>query len=140
MSISDRMLRMHNCVGINVNTKDGFNGEIFNCFKEDSDSFTDAHDFLNIVNAFLDTLDFPAQKIRYRAFKKTLHTLKLIDIDPESKLFGTDKLLELIDDNGYVLLIIGRDNATWQGMVYSKAEDKEYRFNSEVELLRIINK
>ena len=139
MAISSRMLRMHNCVGVSFD-KEGFKGDIFNCYQEGPDKFNDVDDFFNIINAFLDTLEFPAQKIKFRVFKKTLPTMKLVDIDPKEKLFGTEKLLELCKDNAYVILMTGRDNACWQGMVYSKSEDKEYSFKSEVELLRILNK
>ena len=34
-------------------------------------------------DSFLDTVEFPAQKFRYRAFKKTYPTLKIVDIDPQ---------------------------------------------------------
>ena len=84
-------------------------------------------------------MEFPAQKVKYRTFKKTLPTLKLVDIDPNEKLFETEQLLSLCTRKAYIIMVTGRDNATWQGMVYSKSEDKEYSFNSEVELIRILN-
>lgn len=139
MAISDRMLRMHNCVGITLKN-DGFKGELYTCFENEPRTFNDVDGFFNIVNAFLDALEFPAQKIKYRAFKKTLPTMELVDIDPNEKLFDTEKLLELCKRNAYIIMVTARDNATWQGMIYSKSEDKEYSFNSEVELIRILNK
>ena len=138
MAISDRMKRMSNCVGITLKN-DGFKGELYNCFENEPRTFSDVDDFFNIVNTFLDALEFPAQKVKYRTFKKTLPTLKIVDIDPNEKLFETEQLLSLCTRKAYIIMVTGRDNATWQGMVYSKSEDKEYSFNSEVELIRILN-
>ena len=129
---------MSNCVGITLKN-DGFKGELYNCFENEPRTFSDVDDFFNIVNTFLDALEFPAQKVKYRTFKKTLPTLKLVDIDPNEKLFETEQLLSLCTRKAYIIMVTGRDNATWQGMVYSKSEDKEYSFNSEVELIRILN-
>ena len=138
MAISDRMKRMSNCVGITLKN-DGFKGELYNCFENEPRTCSDVDDFFNIVNTFLDALEFPAQKVKYRTFKKTLPTLKLVDIDPNEKLFETEHLLSLCTRKAYIIMVTGRDNATWQGMIYSKSEDKEYSFNSEVELIRILN-
>ena len=138
MAISDRMKRMSNCVGITLKN-DGFKGELYNCFEKEPRTFSDVDDFFNIVNTFLDSLEFPAQKVKYRTFKKTLPTLKIVDIDPNEKLFETEQLLSLCTRKAYIIMVTGRDNATWQGMIYSKSEDKEYSFNSEVELIRILN-
>ena len=138
MAISDRMKRMSNCVGITLKN-DGFKGELYNCFESEPRTFSDVDDFFNIVNTFLDALEFPAQKVKYRTFKKTLPTLKIVDIDPNEKLFETEQLLSLCTRKAYIIMVTGRDNATWQGMIYSKSEDKEYSFNSEVELIRILN-
>ena len=140
MAISDRMKRMHSCVGITLKNGKDLKGELYHCYSNEPIVFNDVEDFFCIVNSFLDVLEYPASKVKYRAFKKTLPTMKLIDIDPKEKLFDTEKLLTLCDRKAYIILIIGRDNATWQGMVYSKSEDKEYTFKSEVELLRILNK
>lgn len=139
MAISDRMKRGQNCVGITLKNE-GFRGQLYNCYQKEPEEFQDVHDFFNIVNAFLDALEYPAQKVKYRTFKKTLPTLKLVDIDPDKRLIETEELLDLCKRKAYVIMITGRDNATWQGTIYSKSEDKEYSFNSELELLRIINK
>ena len=140
MAISDRMKRMHNCVGITFEPRKEFAGTVYICYQEEGIQFADVDEFFIIVNAFSDTLEYPAQKIKYRNFKKTLPTLKLVDIDPKEKLFDTEHLLDLCDKKAHVLMLIGRDNATWQGMVYSKEEDKEYSFNSEMELLKVLKK
>ncbi len=139
MALSERMKRMSNTFGITLKN-DGFKGELYNCFEEKPEEFFDVNDFFNLVNAFLDVLEFPAQKIKYRTFKRTLPNLKLIDIDPNKKLCNTEDLLTFCKRKAFIILITSRDNATWQGMVYNKSEDKEYSFNSEIELLRIINK
>ena len=140
MSISDRMKRMHNCVGISIDSEEGFSGKLYNCYETEPRTFNDADEFFNIVNAFLDALEFPAQKFKYRAFKKTLPTLIIVDIDPKEKLYETKDLLSKVDEKGFILMVAGRDNATWQGEIYNTSSDEEYSFNSEVELIRFLNK
>lgn len=140
MNISDRMKRMHNCVGITIENKESFSGKLYNCYDKAPISYTDVDDLFNIINSFLDTVEFPAQKFRYRAFKKTYPTLKIVDIDPKEKLFDTMDLLPMIGNDSFILMVTARDNASWQGKIYSVALDEEYNFNSEVELIRILNK
>lgn len=140
MAISDRMKRMHNCVGISFDKGKEFAGKLYICYQEEGIPFVDVDEFFIIVNAFLDTIEFPAQKIKYRNFKKTLPTLKIVDIHPDEKLYETEHLLDVCGKDAYVLMVIGRDNATWQGMIYNNKEDKEYSFNSELELLKVLRK
>lgn len=140
MAISDRMKRMHNCVGVSFNEAEGFNGQVYTCYFKEPVSFADVHEFFSIVNEFMDELDFPAQKTKFRSFKKTLPIQKPLNIDTANKLCDTEHLLEHLGSNSYVIMMLGRDNATWQGNIYSKDLDKEFSFNSEVELFRIINK
>jgi hypothetical protein len=139
MAISGRMQRSSSCIGITLKNE-GFKGELYNCYENEPETFSDISEFFDTVNSFLDAVEYPAQKTKYRAFKKTLPNLKIVDIDPNNQLFEPEHLLDLCTRKAYIILVLGRDNATWQGLCYSKAEDKEYSFNSEVELLRIINK
>ena len=46
----------------------------------------------------------------------------------------------MIGNDSFILMVTARDNASWQGKIYSVALDEEYDFNSEVELIRILNK
>ncbi|MCR4829829.1 MAG: hypothetical protein K5883_00100 [Pseudobutyrivibrio sp.] len=138
MSISDRMKRTSNCVAINIDNKESFEGDLYNCFQEEPIRFCDVHDFFIIVNSLLDTIEYPAQKVKYRAFKKTLPTLKLIDVRSDEKLFDTDVILDKCKTDAYVIMVTSRDNATWQGKLYKQSEDKEFSFNSEVELIRLL--
>ena len=67
-------------------------------------------------------------------------TLIIVDIDPKEKLYETKDLLSKVDEKGFILMVAGRDNATWQGEIYNTSSDEEYSFNSEVELIRFLNK
>ena len=138
MSISDRMKRTDNCVAFSLDNKTLFSGELYNCYQDEGVRFSDVQDFFNIMNAFLDAVEYPAQKVKYRSFKKTLPTIKIVDINPSEKLFNIEQILEKCQKNAFVIMVTGRDNATWQGKVYKKSNDKEYSFNSEVELLKIL--
>ena len=138
MSISDRMKRTNNCVVFSLDDEDAFEGKMYIRFQDEPIKFADAYEFFITVNSFLDTIEYPAQKVKYRAFKKTLPTLKLIDIKGDEELTDMDKLLDKCNNKAYVVMVTSRDNATWQGMVYNKKKDVENSFNSEVELIRLL--
>lgn len=138
MSISDRMKRTSSCLATSLTNKKLFQGQLYNCFMDEPLGFSDVNDFFNLVNAFLDAVEFPAQKVKYRTFKKTLQTLRIVDINPKEKLADSEQIIEKCDKNAFVIMVTGRDNATWQGKVYNKAKDKEFSFNSELELLKTL--
>lgn len=139
MPVSDRMNRNPNCVGIVIDRqKVGFKGKVYNCFSLDPQDFYDVTDLFTIVNGVLDALNFPAIKTRVRHFKKTKSAFVPSEIDVENKLRDAKDLLSAEDKDGFVIMIIGRDNATWQGVLYDKKKDVEFNFNSEVELIKLL--
>ena len=139
MPVSDRMKRTPNCVGICIDeAKEGFKGRVYNCFSKEPQRFTDITELFYIVDGVMDALNFPAIKTKNRKFKKTASDFKVQPIDVENKVLGADELIPSGNESGYVLMVTGRDNATWQGMIFDKKNDVEYTFNSEVELIRIL--
>ena len=140
MAVSERMSRMNNSIAFVLDKTEGFSGDIYNCYQKEPIRFSDLNEFFIIVNEILDELDFPAQKTKYRSFKKTLPTLKVLDIDAASKLCDVTELIKKAGKESYGLLVIGRDNATWQGMLYDSKKDEENTFNGDIQFLRLLNK
>ena len=139
MAVSDRMKRNPNCVGIIVDeAKKGFSGRVYNCYSKDPQHFKDITELFYIVENVMDSLNFPAAKTRVRAFKRTESTFYIEKINTENKVLEADELIPDLERKGYVLMITGRDNATWQGMIYDKEKDVDINFNSEVELIKIL--
>jgi len=139
MAISARMKRMNNCIAVDLDRGPGFNGQIYNCYQDKPLSFHDVSEFIDTVNAFLDKVEYPGQKHQFRNFKKVEKPVMELDFDKEVKLCETEDIAEKVSDIGFVVMILGRDNATWQGKVYDKAREKEFSFTSELELFRCLN-
>ncbi len=139
MPVSGRMKRTPNCVGVIIDeSKKGFKGRVYNCFDKNPEHFNDINELFYIVENIMDTLNFPALKTKSRQFKRTESTFVPKRIDVENQLVDAEGLLPDMEKEGYVIMVTGRDNATWQGFVYNKKADKEYSFNSEVELIKYL--
>ncbi len=139
MPVSARMNRTPNCVGVIVDeSKKGFSGRVYHCFSTRPQHFADITELFNIVDSVMDALNFPALKTKNRQFKKTESTFVPEEIDVENKVLDADKLIPEVEKEGYVIMVTGRDNATWQGILYDKKKDAEFNFNSEVELVKLL--
>lgn len=140
MPISGRMKRTSNCVGVIIDeSKKGFKGRVYNCFDKEPQHFDDINELFYIVESVMDALNFPALKTKCRQFKKTESTFVPKRIDVEKQIIEPENLLPDMEKEGYVIMVTGRDNATWQGSVYNKSKDEEVNFNSEVELIKYLS-
>lgn len=139
MPVSSRMKRTPSCVGVCIDeSKKGFKGRVYNCYSKNPEHFNDITELFNIVDNLMDTLNYPALKTKYRGFKRTESTFVPARIDVEKKIRETEELIPDLEDYGYIIMVTGRDNATWQGAIYNKFLDVETKFNSGVELIRLL--
>ncbi|SDB28330.1 hypothetical protein SAMN02910298_01369 [Pseudobutyrivibrio sp. YE44] len=139
MPVSNRMNRTPNCVGVCIDeTKDGFKGRVYNCYSKEPQVFNDVTQLFYIVDNVMDALNFPALKTKYRDFKKTESAFVPEEIDIDNKVLDAENLIPADEEKGYVIMVTGRDNATWQGVIYNKEKDVEENFNSGVELIRLL--
>ena len=139
MPVSSRMNRTPNCVGVCIDdAKNGFKGRVYNCYSKEPQVFNDITELFDIVDNVMDTLNFPALKTKSRMFKKTAKEFNPGEIDIDNKVLDASGLIPASDKKGFVIMVTGRDNATWQGMIYNKETDVESAFNSDVELIRLM--
>ena len=139
MSVSDRMRRTSNCVGVCVDEKKtGFKGRIYHCFSKEPECFTDINEMFYIIDAVMDALSFPALKTKNRTFKRTDIDFQVPQVNVENKVLDTEDLIPSGEKMGYIIMVTSRDNATWQGLLYDQQKDVEVSFNSEVELVRLL--
>lgn len=140
MAISARMGRAANCIGIIVDKRiDGFSGRITHRFQKDPVLFTDLPELFCRIIEVLDGLNYPARKINKRQFKGCKVPAKKIKLKQGMKPSIPVKDL-LGGEEGFVVMVVGRDNSTMQGIVYDSALDKDFKFNGDVELYRILYK
>ena len=134
MAVSPRMGRAKNCVGIVVNKDaESFSGYITNRFQKDSIEFTDLPELFSRIIEVLDSLNYPARKINKRQFKGGVPSGKKFKLKEVDKpIVATEDLLGGKD--GFIVMVVGRDNGTMQGVVYDSALDKDFKFNGDIEL------
>ena len=139
MPVSDRMKRSQNCVGVCVDeSAKGFKGRVYNCFSKTPQHFNDITELFYIIENVLDSLSFPAMKTRTRTFKRTDKEFYCAPIDAENRVYSVEELIPVHEKAGFIVMVTSRENATWQGFVYSKEDDVESTFNSEMELLKML--
>lgn len=139
MSVSGRMKRANNSVGIILDKDaEGFKGQVINRYGKETASFDDLSGLFNLIEEVLDEVNYPAVKIQKRHFKHTEDAVKKFKVDMDQEKVDVTDLLS--GKEGYILMVTGRDNATIQGALYISSEDKEYKFNGDVELVRLLNK
>ena len=140
MAVSPRMGRAKNCVGVVVNKDaEGFSGYVTNRFQKDSVEFTDLPELFSTIIEVLDSLNYPARKINKRQFKGGIPAGKKFKIkEGEKPIVDTIDLLG--GQEGFIVMVVGRDNGTMQGVVYDSALDKDFKFNGDIELYRILYK
>lgn len=142
MGISPRMQRTPNCVGVILDkSSDGFSGKVTNRYQKEAATFSDLPELFIAILDVLDGLNYPAKKITRRKFKKSEPIPKVFDTEFDQNEKPSRKVSELLgDEEGFIIMVLGRDNCTMQGKVYDSALDKEFTFSGDVELLRILKK
>ena len=139
MGISPRMRRMRNCVGIIIDeSENGFYGRVSNRYQDEMVEFHDLPELFGVIEKLLDSLKFPENMTKKRCFKNAEDLNPELNIDKERALIDTDQLLK--GEDGYILLVTGREHATMQGILYDSRLDKDFHFDGDIELTRLLNK
>jgi hypothetical protein len=138
MAVSPRMGRAKNCIGVVLDKNaEGFSGHVTNRFQKDSVEFTDLPELFSRIIEVLDTLNYPARKINKRQFKGGVPAGNKFKInEDQGPIIDTADLLG--GQDGFIIMVVGRDNGTMQGTVYDSALDKDFKFNGDIELYRIL--
>lgn len=138
MSVSGRMKRSANCIGIIIEKNDDiFCGKVFNRYQKNPISFTDLPELFSVIEAVLDEVNYPALKLRKRFFKHADKEEISLNINLEDEATEVEDLLG--KEDGFILMVTGRDNGTLQGAIYDTKEKKEISFDGDIELIRILN-
>ncbi len=152
MSESKHMLFAKNliCICIEDNRDADYQGLLYHQYSDDPIEFDGTADMMMKMEALFDEWDFPQRGLAARKFdRKNRDELKRKKINPDD-----DRLpIEIIADKcgvrnvqnksgklgTYVVQVVYRQDASWQGHVIIKASDEKYDFNSALELVRLID-
>lgn len=113
------------------------NGEssrrVYCCYSRAAESFAHEYQLINIIEGFLDRIDYPQSSVKIRSFQKK----------EEKKLPRPEKVLEgreVASHRGklgtFLVHVKYRQNATWQGEICWVEKGRNISFRSELELLK----
>ncbi|MCR5416893.1 MAG: hypothetical protein K6E79_08860 [Pseudobutyrivibrio sp.] len=139
MAVSSKMNRMPNCVCVCID-KDDYSGRIYHSYSETPVEFVDIAEMLATIEAVLNEVNFPEAKIKPRHFKKTQNRTVDFGIEFENKCIQPKDMADLKGEKGtFIINVTSRDFAHMQGAIFDASADKEYLFNSDIQLLKIIS-
>ncbi len=152
MSDSKHILFARNliCICIEDNKNADYQGLLYHQYADDPISFDGTADLMVRMEALFDEWDFPQRGLAARKFdkkdrdelkrKKTDHGDKL-PIDIISEKCGVRNVQNKKGTLGtFVVQVVYRQDASWQGHVIIKEKDEQLDFNSALELIRIIDR
>ncbi len=150
MSDTKQMLFGKNLINICVNDKrDGdFQGVLYHQYADEPISFDSVVKLLVVIEKLLDQWDFPQKSLEPRTFKLVANTRNTRRTNVEDELvidklqaaYGTRNIQGYSGKLGsFIVQVIFRQNATWQGQVLISENNERKEFCSAMELLRIID-
>ena len=115
-----------------------FRGRIVGKRLKDAISFSDINDFITQVDALLDIQKYPQAFQRIRSFtERDLPDVPAV-LTPE-ELHNHVSDVKCGDAATFALLILSRQNASWQGYISWISGGSKQAFSSTLELLRLID-
>lgn len=152
MSDSKQMLFARNliCICVEDNKDADYQGVLYHQYADDPIPFDGTADLMIRMEALFDEWDFPQRGLAARKFdKKNRDEFKRKRIDPNDDRLPIDIISE---QNGvrnvqnkkgklgtFVVQVVYRQDASWQGHVIIKEKDEKRDFNSALDLVRIID-
>ena len=152
MSDSKQMLFARNliCICVEDNKDADYQGVLYHQYADDPIPFDGTADLMIRMEALFDEWDFPQRGLAARKFdKKNRDEFKRKRIDPNYDRLPIDIISE---QNGvrnvqnkkgklgtFVVQVVYRQDASWQGHVIIKEKDEKRDFNSALDLVRIID-
>ena len=141
MGLPEKMKRMHNIIWVCVDGTDKglIEGKFYHLYSKEAVEFRDIHVLLERGSKLMDELKFPEETVRTRSFKKAEPNRPEL-IGDGNKVLTIEEMFNQKGLKGtFAITVVSRHNASWQGDIYSIEKDKLEAFNSDIELINIIN-
>lgn len=125
------------CVCID-NIKNGeYQGRLFHYYAAESRPFSSGYELLVMVDRLCDRLGYPQASKHLRSFAGTLPPAEkeeAIRLMSKDELFGQKGQMAT-----FVVHVMHRQNATWQGTVVWAEKNQKANFRSAMELMRLMD-
>lgn len=113
-------------------------GKIYHCYSKDGQSFSNIHQLIKLMDDLMDHLKYPQSSMKLRTFKDN-------NVKYEGELIGeqvmdkNDVLKNRGEKGTFVVHVMYRQNATWQGEVVWTEKGEVRKFRSALELMKLID-
>nr|WP_297704397.1 hypothetical protein [uncultured Butyrivibrio sp.] len=150
MSDAKQMMFAKNLISVCINgSKNGdFQGALYHQYADEPIPFDSVIKLLILVDELLDEWDFPQKSLDPRTFKapnvvrntRRTNSEDELVIDKIQQAYGTRNIQKQSGELGtFIVQIVYRQNATWQGQVLMVETNEKKEFSSAMELLRIMD-
>ncbi len=140
MNISGIHIAAPNLCTLCVDAWNGGNGEgrLYNYYSEMPQRFVSQYDALKKIDDLCDRLNYPQAAEQPRSFAKA--AAAPVQRKKVEKCMSKDKLLEPRGKMAtFVVHVMYRQNATWQGSVTWAEKDQKANFRSALELIKLMD-
>lgn len=126
-------------IDIDENTNGDYKGRLYNQYDAAPERFKDSVELLRKMESFFDQMNFPQSSMHIRTFQKDTRRRNYL-INPEDKKPIMSEVEKNKGDKGtFIVQVMYRQNATWQGQVIWAEQNKKVYFRSAMELLKLID-
>ena len=141
MALPEIMKRTPNIASICVDEvyANTIRGCVYTMYEKKAFDFEDIAGLVNILENVMDAIRYPEATVHFRSFKGA-EGQKAEMIDCIEKQMSVEELLEKAGRvDTLVMTVESRNNATWQGKIYSSRCDETCEFASELGAFKFIN-
>lgn len=111
-------------------------GKIYSQYYHTGTDFSGVHEFLNACEDLFNTLVCPQPSVAERSFRKKYAVANLKTVEAVEDM---DQLLQNKEKNTFVINVLFRQNASWQGNIQWVNQNKTQSFRSTLELLKLMD-
>lgn len=126
-------------VGIDQIDRVDYSGRLWNGYQKEPVAFQNSMELMREMEAFFDEINFPQSAMRIRSFQKEQRSARWAGKAEDRK----PDMCELEKNKGekgtFIVQVMYRQNATWQGQVIWAEQNKKVYFRSAMELLKLMD-
>ena len=130
------------CVCVNTRKQGDYSGELWNQYEDEPKAFYTSLDMIQKMDELYDRWDFPQRSTMNRRFDKAAAPKQPERIQRKGAIpkMDADRIQDKKGEKGtFIVHVLYRQNATWQGEVVWADKKKKQRFRSALELLKLMD-
>lgn len=113
-----------------------FAGQVYSSFYGAGTDFRGVYGFLNVCEDLFDAMACPQSAVAERSFREKC---AVANIKPAGVVEDMEKILKNNDKNTFVVNVLFRQNASWQGNIQWVNQNKTRSFRSTLELIKLMD-